>query len=322
MRIALIDPSMYTAEIPSPNIGDQIISRASVRELRGVFGRDVQIRHIPSHSKISRDSYKALKVSDHIVVGGSNLLWFRYWPRASWPLGLKELFFLRNVVLMGVGWGSYSIRAKFYSRLASNMVLSHSELHSVRDSYTASIVAERLGLPNVVNTGCHTTWFLSDGGYSPISGIKSKCIFSLTDYDKNVVRDSAMLSQLQKVYGDANLVFWPQGKGDSAYVKSLGFNGLVIERSLEAFMSYLDPDVYDYVGTRLHAGILAIEFGLRCLIVAIDNRAIEIARDTGLPVLEGQNVGELEAMITSDFDRNVSITVNKAAIQAWRAQFL
>ena len=187
MKIALLDPALFSSDRPSPNIGDHIISRASVRELKRLFGNNAEINRVPTHSKLTKLSYDVLNNADYIIVGGSNLLWFRYWPAASWPLGVFEFFKLRNVILMGVGWGSYNIGAGRYSKIVANLVLSDKMLHSVRDGYTESVVQEKLHIPNVLNTGCHTTWWMKDLEIAYVPHIKKSCIFTLTDYAQDTV---------------------------------------------------------------------------------------------------------------------------------------
>ena len=49
---------------------------------------------------------------------------------------------------------------------------------------------------------------------------------------------------------------------------------------------------FDYVGTRLHAGILALNYRKRTLIIAVDNRAAEMKTDINLPVIAR---GDLES---------------------------
>ena len=65
----------------------------------------------------------------------------------------------------------------------------------------------------------------------------------------------------------------------------LPFNVIIIPRDLEAYERRLIQGNVDYVGTRLHAGIFALNHKVRSIIVAVDNRAIEIAKDTNLPIV-------------------------------------
>ena len=46
----------------------------------------------------------------------------------------------------------------------------------------------------------------------------------------------------------------------------------------------------DYVGTRLHAGIRALQHKKRTIIIGIDNRAIEKAKDFNLTVIDRKNI--------------------------------
>lgn len=76
----------------------------------------------------------------------------------------------------------------------------------------------------------------------------------------------------------------------------------------------------DYVGTRLHAGIHAMNYRIRSIIIAIDNRAIEMARDFQLPIIDRVNIEtDLRKMIQSDFMTKVKIPVDN--INLWKAQF-
>lgn len=46
----------------------------------------------------------------------------------------------------------------------------------------------------------------------------------------------------------------------------------------------------DYVGTRLHGKIRVLNREKRAIILAVDNRAIEIANDTALPVVRREDI--------------------------------
>lgn len=319
MNICLINPSLFSSSKLSPNIGDHIISRASHRELKKIFGNDVKINEIASHSFLDFNGIKLLKKSDLNIVGGSNLLWFRMFPPASWPIGPIELINYSDLVLMGVGWGAYDIKAGFYSKFVANKILSSTYIHSLRDDYTTEICKNNLDLNNSINTGCHTTWHLSE---SKIKYSKSKsdmCVFSLTDYDKSPKEDLELINQLSLLYGD-NIILWPQGAGDLNYAKSLGYTGKYIEPNLDSYIRFLEnTQSVDYIGTRLHAGILALEYGLNTLIIAIDNRAIEISKDINLPILNRNHITHLKDSILNGFEINLKF--NKDAISTWKNQF-
>lgn len=318
-RIALIDPGLYSADRNSPNIGDLIISRASHREIYSIFGNDATISQVPSHSVLSRSVYESLEEADHIIVGGSNLLWFRFFPLASWPLRLRDLFRLRNVVTLGVGWGSYNLDAGRYSKFAAQKVFSEDMFLSARDSYTKEIMTSKLGLKNAINTGCHTTWRLSQSEDDYQTTIGSTCVFSLTDYAKAPLKDKCLIQTLERLYGKKTL-FWPQGSGDLNYVKELGYKGECLPEDLDQLISAFSAlDKPDYVGTRLHAGILAMEFGIRSLIIGVDNRAIEIARDINLNLILRDEIQELEGRLIGDM--RTELMLSNSDIKLWQEQF-
>ena len=75
----------------------------------------------------------------------------------------------------------------------------------------------------------------------------------------------------------------------------------------------------DFVGTRLHGGIRALQKGHRTLIIGIDNRAIEINRDTGLPVLNSEEMNRLPDIIEARYDTKIDL--NTANIRTFLAQF-
>lgn len=322
MKIGLIDPSLFNNQgEPSPNLGDQVISRAVHRELRKIFGEATEIVAIPSHAYPTPRSVALLKDAQHVFVGGSNLLYFRWWRPASWKLGFVGLTSYRDLILMGCGWGGYGIPSGYYGRWVASTVLSSECAHSVRDEYTRAVACNGLKLSQVLNTACPTMWCLTPDFIGSLRRTRANsCIFSLTDYDKNPSADAQLIKELGRLYAN-NLLFWPQGAGDLDYVRALGYTGPVIERSLESFLKVLTSGVeYDYVGTRLHAGILCLEHGVRSLVITIDNRAKEISADTGLPTLERGDVNGLATWVEGGDCAGISLPIDN--INAWRRQFI
>lgn len=321
MKIVLIDPALYTNQgQPSPNLGDQVISRAVHRELRNIFGGSAEIEAIPTHAYPTLHTAALLREARHVFVGGSNLLYFRWWRPTSWKLGPIGLMNYRDLILMGCGWGSYKIPVNGYGRWVSRQILSRTYEHSVRDEYTRDLADHGLRLPRVSNTACPTMWFLTPDFVKNLRRQRaSECIFSLTDYDKNPGADLQLIKELSRLYAN-RLLFWPQGKGDLEYVRALGYDGRSIERSLDAFLNVLNAGIeYDYVGTRLHAGILCLEHGVRSLVVTIDNRAKEISTDTGLPTIMRGDLAGLIQWFENDAGAQISIPLGK--IKIWQQQF-
>lgn len=75
----------------------------------------------------------------------------------------------------------------------------------------------------------------------------------------------------------------------------------------------------DYVGTRLHGGIFALQHKVRSIILAIDNRARGFKKINNIVSLERKDIDLLEDMINSKFDTNIYI--RKKEISMWLEQF-
>lgn len=320
MKIGLIDPALYSVTVTSPNIGDQIISRAVHRELHSIFGKGLEIVAIPSHQYPSKRSLKLLEDAEYVFVGGSNLLWFRWLLPASWKIGPLGLVYYRNLILLGVGWGAYDLKPNAYGRWMCSVILSQRHIQSVRDSFTRSVADCDLHIPHVSNTACPTMWCLTEDLIRSIHTHKGdECIFSLTDYSKAPQFDGQLIRDLSERYA-GRLLFWPQGEGDLEYCRSLGYTGRVIDRSLTSLLQLLSTNGhFDYVGTRLHAGILCLEHRVRSMIISIDNRAQEIAADTGLPAIARNDRAALLKWLEGDTQACVNLPVDE--IERWRKQF-
>jgi len=80
----------------------------------------------------------------------------------------------------------------------------------------------------------------------------------------------------------------------------------------------LTPDL-DYVGTRLHGGIRCLIAGKRSLILEVDNRAAEIAKETGLPSLPRTDLANIERWVKDGWESE--IWVDDKPVRKWRQQF-
>lgn len=87
---------------------------------------------------------------------------------------------------------------------------------------------------------------------------------------------------------------WLQAVEDYACLRQMDArvtqNLHLIQPNLRDYTALLASGGIDYVGTRLHGGIHAMNMGCRSLILAVDNRASEIAKDTNLPVLPAAGI--------------------------------
>ena len=95
----------------------------------------------------------------------------------------------------------------------------------------------------------------------------------------------------------------------------------VIGPNIEDLNRVIETEEFDYVGTRLHAGIRCLNGGHRSLIIAIDNRARQIGEDTGLPVLEREAGYLLKMADWINHPVKTEIDLPWASIDKWKKQF-
>ncbi|MGH7885085.1 MAG: polysaccharide pyruvyl transferase family protein, partial [Thermodesulfobacteriota bacterium] len=116
----------------------------------------------------------------------------------------------------------------------------------------------------------------------------------------------------------------PQGSGDLEYFSEIiddNKNFVVLERSMESFNKFLINDIdFDYIGTRLHGGIKCLLSKKRSIIIEVDNRAVEVAKDTNLPTIKRDNFKGVVDWINNP--RPTDIKINVEEISLWKSQFL
>ena len=299
MKLYFTDPTSHQANGELYNLGDIIIKQAIAANIQE-FG---EVNWIA----IDQLSSGALPPGSLLILAGANILANNpFFNTSVWRPPLSEYLRKHYVLLFGIGWWQYQDKVNALSQAFYRRALVQDMLHSVRDGYTARMLAS-CGVQNVLNTGCPTMWKLNDE-YHFGESKPGAVVFTLTDYYRDREHDQELVRMLLDEYEEVR--FFPQGIGDCAYLSSLGFDSMrirVLERSLDAFDGLLQSDPIDYVGTRLHAGIRALQNGRRAFVVSVDNRATEISRDTGLPVVERAALGTLRKRIQSEVDLNLRI---------------
>lgn len=311
--------AIYDTSIASPNVGDQIIMDAVNREIETMFP-DAFVERIPSHDRVSVRGRRILKHADYVIAGGANLL-FSHWTRQRhWKMGWRDLPRMKNkLVLLGTGWAAYADPPDFLTARIYRSILSDNAHQSVRDAYSARYLSA-VGIKNVVNTGCPTLWQLTPAHLATVPQNKARdVVATLTDYAPAPQEDRLMLETLKRQY--RNVHVWIQGKQDKAYLNSLGVTGLhEVAPHLSAYDALLrSEDDLDFVGTRLHAGIRALQSGRRSIIVSVDNRAREMGRDFHLPIIERAEIAKLHERIESAMP--VAIKLPQEQIDLFRTQF-
>ena len=311
-RLTLIDTSAA-----STNLGDQIIMEAVRRELSSLLP-DAFAFTVASHEWMGRKSRSLMRRSNWVVAGGTSLLSSRMWFRPPWKLAPWDVVGTPGVVLMGAGWYQYQRRPDPYSRWMLRRVLRGAHTHSVRDSHTAGMLRS-IGISRVLNTSCPTLWKLSSEHCSRIPAKQAEnVVTTLNTYMPDPPRDRRFLEVLCKNF--STVYFWPQTDTDYEYAKQLGSGLRFIDPSLAAYDGLLGSDQsLDYVGLRLHAGIRAMQFARRAVIVEIDNRAQVMGKDVGLITVDRGDFERLQGLVSGSFP--TSLQIPWAAIDEWKAQF-
>ena len=311
----------FDTSLGTENLGDYIIMHYCNKILNELFP-DHQSVHISTHLMPSPEQEKVVKQIKYKFVCGTNLLTSNIEHHWRWilPDGVRRKMNYRNVILLGVGWGEYQEACTDYSKMIYQTMLNPKMLHSVRDQYTLEKL-QQAGFENVLNTGCPTTWALTLDFCRDIPAKKAKnVVATITDYRRDIEKDNELLAILSRNYD--NIYLWLQGKHDEEYLKTLNVPGnlTTIPADLQAYESVLNKGNVDYVGTRLHAGIHALNHKIRSIILAVDNRATEMGKDVNLPVIQRSEIAEaLEKKINSEFVTDIQIKQDN--IESFKAQF-
>ena len=72
------------------------------------------------------------------------------------------------------------------------------------------------------------------------------------------------------------------------------------------------------VGTRLHAGIRALQKGNQALILSVDNRATEINKDINIPVISRFDLAQIEIALS----REIKIIPKTIEVNLYKDLFL
>ena len=301
----------------SDNLGDEIIMYYYSKAMEGIIDPD-KLYNIATHCKLSDGDVERLLNCKYAVIIGTNILSPQMELYSGWKFD-NRLIRMKNVLLVGVGWWGYK-KPSLYSKYVYRNILSKNVIHSVRDEQTYQIL-KSIGISNVVNTDCLTMLGL-DKKCNRIPCKKSDdVLFTLTGNLNRVDNDRKLIRILRQNY--RKLYYFPQGNTDLDYLKKITETGdiVILDATFKAYTEFLENSSnVDYVGTRLHGGIHAMQNGKRAIIIAVDNRAIEISHDTGLPVILESDVDEkLESMIRTEW--KPVIKLNTDAIEKWRDSF-
>lgn len=320
-KIVLFDPSYGTS-----NMGDFIINEAIMKHMKFLFEESFLVRystHTPlMHTyQMIRENYisRNCRQADLKFLGGSNIFKHNLVQfELDWNINMFTNRLYRGSITIGGGVEGDWRTIKYITKSIYKSALSKDFIHSARDEATKEFL-ESLGV-NAVNTGCPTTWSLSPEHCSQIPKHKSnKVIFTLTHIPEDRSSDQKLMNILNRNYEE--VYFWVQTTEDYNYFKSLDNTESVriVMPHLSAYKKVLEQGDIDYVGTRLHGGIYAMQHKVRSIILIVDNRARDMQKTYNINAIERDDVDRLEGMINSDFATDVKIDEEK--INAWKSQF-
>ena len=272
---------------------------------------------LPTHLFGGRKARRMIKAAELSIVGGTNLLSSNMALYRQWRISLVDALNMRNAVLLGVGWWQYQRAPSPFTALLLKASLDTRRWHSVRDGYTKRQLLHA-GISNTINTACPTLWHIDAQQLSRQSQKKpDSVVATLTFYNKNEERDRALLNSLRSLY--RTRYFWPQGLHDHDYAaRVLGLDGFHVLPPTLTSLDEILSDGADYIGTRLHAGIRAMQKGRYTRILPIDNRANEMALDFGIPLLESTTMEDVTRAACDN--RSVALLVPHSRITEWKTK--
>lgn len=317
---------LFDTSCGSHNLGDYIICESVAKELSDIIGDNYLVRYA-THTPIEHfyqnnhknPAYTYCKEATYKFIAGTNILQYdmlHTWT--NWNVNVFNCVPYIGSILVGAGVYPNRPTMNRYTQHLYKKMLSKQFIHATRDD-RAKEALESLGM-KAINTGCATTWSLTKKHCAQIPEKKSpNVIFTLTDYHKDIKADQSLIDLLVRNY--EKIYFWIQGTDDFEYFKILQNTNTIqiIPPNLYQYKRHLISGNVDYIGTRLHAGIYAMQNFVRSIILIVDNRAADIQANYGLPAIDRHNVTDLEAMLNSDFTTNVHI--NEDNIRKWKEQF-
>jgi polysaccharide pyruvyl transferase WcaK-like protein len=325
MKIVLLDPSLKNKNENSDNLGDLIIRDSILLELNVIFNNPT-INRISTHEPFDNNSLEKIDTADLVFVGGTNILTTRVknfnrlkaFERSDYAPGINK-----KIILFGCGTNVYESRFDLRSFIYYRKILNNNFFQSFRDDYSRKKFSP-LFLKSL-NTSCPTTWRLNINFTNQFNPLYPT-LFTLTDYSKDYSKDIQLIKIIVENTNN-RIYFFPQGANDEEYLKLLIKNNnlfkdkiQILDRSYQSLIYFLNNNKINYIGTRLHAGILCYQFENPNLIIAIDNRAREISKDINLNTCDRVNLESIMDWLHNKVQiRKLAIPYD--SIAKWKSQF-
>ena len=318
----------FDTAIGTSNIGDIVILESLETQLEPLLRQCFVVRYATHLKNFNFLTYLRLRAKrryadacDYKFIMGTNLLSYDIFnTRRQWQIGLLTWPLYKNVVVAGVGTTQGKRRLTAYSKFIYKKILSKKYIHSVRDEESRELL-ESIGI-KAINTGCPTLWKLTPEFCRQIpTGKAGACAFSLSGFKDqlDLEKDGKMLAILKQNY--EKLYFWCQTTEDEKYLDTFPETADITRiYNLDVFGQLLDKGNIDYVGTRLHGGIFALQHKVRSIIISIDHRARGFRETNHIVTLERDEIEKLDDMINSEF--RTEIVLKQENIDKWKSQFL
>lgn len=320
---------VFDTAIGTSNLGDEIILQCLEEQMSFLLD-DCFIMRFGTHVKnlpMARYIYGSQKLqfaydADFKLIMGTNLLSRNIKKtQPQWPIGKLDSRIYYNCIMAGVGTTLGEGETTGYSRKIYDQILRKDLYHSVRDEESKRML-EDMGF-KAVNTGCPTLWKLTPDFCRQIPTQKAdRVIFSLSGYQaqRNRPRDLDLLRILRENYRE--LIFWCQTSKDEEYLDTFkDVEDIPRIYSLKKYEEILDAGSIDYVGTRLHGGVFALQHKVRSIVISIDHRARGFHDTNNLTICERSEIPQkLAEMIQGEIVTDIHLRQDD--IDFWKAQFL
>ena len=319
---------LFNTAIGTSNNGDYIICESAKERLAPLLNKSFVMEfssHLNNlgilHYLFPSSKYSFAKNCDYKFILGTNLLTSNMFKSArQWPIVTMNRKIYHNSIMLGVGITYSDIEMDPFTRHMYSEILRKDIIHSVRDEKSKELLESINGI-RALNTGCPTLWKLTPEVCAKIPQQKAKnVIVSVSGYKNQIDKsaDQKMVDILESNYEDVYL--WVQTTDDELYYKSLQHTKTYKAiYSLNQFELVCRNNNVDYVGTRLHGGILAMQNKVRSLIIEIDHRAKGFRIDNNINTVARESIEKLELIINDVIETN--IILNMDAIKEWEYQF-
>lgn len=319
----------FDTAIGTSNLGDEIILQCLEDELAFLLDESFIMR-FGSHVKnfeLKRYLFGSQKLqfayeADFKIIMGTNLLSRDIkGTQAQWPIGRLDSWLYKDCIMAGVGTTLSEGKTTRYSKKIYNRILRKDFYHSVRDEESKRLL-EDMGF-KAINTGCPTLWKFTPEFCKQIPTQKAnKVIFSLSGYkaQRDRKKDKLLIDILRENYDE--VIFWCQTSRDELYLDTFeDVENIPRIYSLEKYAQVLDEGNVDYVGTRLHGGVYAMQHKVRSIIISIDHRARGFHDTNNLVICERDEIKtKLADMINGEIVTDIKLMQDN--IDFWKEQFL